>query len=385
MQLLYRKCYKMCLQSIIVFIGFSFLTSCHKPSSSFELHPIKFSELPNWDKDQLTQVWTPFIRSCSKLKEMPEETIFLNDQSITNWNAVCRKALSLHEPSETLIRNYFESNFTPYAVSVNNDNKGLFTGYYEPLLRGSRVKNKQFNVPLYKRPNDLVTIENLGLFRKDLKGLRLSGRVVDNNVIPYFTHAEIDGGGILAGNELLWIRDPIDAFFIQIQGSAAIKLENNKVIHINFAASNGRAYTAIGKILIEQNLLNRNEVSMQSIRHYLETHPQQMKSILFQNESYVFFKEIEDGPVGAQGVVLTPERSLAVDPLYISYGTPIWLDIPHPLNKSRIQHLVIAQDKGGAIKGPLRGDYFWGTGQKAGESAGVMKSIGTYYLLLPNS
>lgn len=362
---------------ILVMITLCLLTSCGKTKPTFNLRAVSFNALPSWNQDHLTEAWPAFIRSCVKINEMPATANQIKLQH------VCNLAVALKDTSENNIRSFFETNFIPYKVSDGSHNEGLFTGYYEPVIKGSRSKTQEYQAPLYKRPNDLVMIENLGIFRNDLAGIRIAGRVLNGNLVPYFTHAEIANGAIV-GNELAYVADPVDAFFIQIQGSAAIQLENGQMMRLTYDGTNGHPYTAIGKILVQQKALSLENVSMQSIRAWLKTHPMQTKDVLYQNASYVFFKESNaNGPVGFEGVVLTPERSMAIDPVFIAYGTPIWVDITHPVDKERIQRLVIAQDKGGAIKGPLRGDYFWGTGDKAGELAGVMKSKGTYYVLLP--
>lgn len=358
---------------ILILFSAIFLTGCQtsQPPSSFALQPVKFSQLPNWRKDQFTKAWPAFVRSCQKLKYS------------NKWKSVCTQALALHNPSSSKIRKFFETNFIPYQVSSGKNTQGLFTGYYEPVIEGSHEKTEKFKVPMYKRPADLVMIEDLGIFRKNLKGVRIAGRAINGRLKPYYTHEEIDNG-ILAGNEILWIENPVDSFFIQIQGSAAVQLEDGEIIHLSYAGTNGHTYTAIGNVLIEKNKLSSSNVSMQSIRAWLSEHPDEAKEILYHNASYVFFDVMKgQGPVGDMGVVLTPGRSLAIDTRYIPHGVPLWLNIEHPVSGERLQRLVMAQDKGGAIKGPIRGDLFWGTGERAGELAGSMKSKGNYFLLLP--
>lgn len=374
---------------VILLVAFFVFKEWQKSRPLFNINPLAFSDLPNWNTDKLSEVWPAFSRSCQKHKTLPKETVFLNGKPLSEWSEVCSLALSLKTPTEVEIRNFFETHFLPYKVASEGTSEGLFTGYYEPELKGSRTKYNQYIAPIYKRPSDLVMVEDLGIFRKDrqeLKGMRIAGRVVDGNLRPYFTHAEIDKGA-LAGNELVWVEDPIDAFFVQIQGSGAIKLDTGETTRLTYAGTNGQPYTAIGKVLIERGELTRENVSMQSIRAWLKEHPTEAKTVMEENASFVFFTETKgEGPLGAEGVALTPGRSLAVDPVYISYGTPVWLDITYPEpESSRIQRLVIAQDKGGAIKGPIRGDVFWGTGVEAGELAGIMKSKGSYYILLPKS
>lgn len=363
--------------------GYVFKTWKTTPAH-FTLQAVSFKSLPHWESDTLSEAWPAFIRSCQKLSTLPKEAVFLNGSHASDWTLICSTAMTLGSPNTDTIRKFFETNFTPYKVSSGSETQGLFTGYYEPQVKGSREKSPQYPAPMYKRPADLVMVEDLGIFRKDLKGMRIAGRVINGNLRPHFTHAEIDNGA-LKGDELLWIADPIDAFFIQIQGSAAVKLDNDETTRLTYAGTNGHPYTAIGRVLIEQQKMKKEEVSMQSIRAWLKDHPEEAKAIMHQNASFVFFAETKgEGPLGAQGVALTPGRSLAVDPVFIAYGTPVWLDTTHPEGKAPLQRLVIAQDKGGAIKGHIRGDVFWGTGEEAGELAGSMKSKGSYYVLLPN-
>ncbi len=361
------------LSQLIALLLVLSLMSCQEtPKPNIELKRVSFKELPNWDKDSIAEVWPAFLRSCARVKD-------------AQLKPVCSQALTLPgDISESQIRIFFETHFIPYQVTTQNSEEGLFTGYYEPVLSGSYTQSAEYSAPLFKRPDDLVMIENLGIFRENLKGVRIAGRINNGQLIPYYTHEEIDQGA-LQGYELLWVDDPIDAFFAQIQGSAVVQLDNNDYIRISYAGTNGHSYTPIGKVLIADKELTKDTVSMQSIRAWLNTHPEQMKDLLYKNESFVFFKTTQGaGPIGAQGVVLTPGRSLAIDPNYMDLGTPVWLDISHPQQEgTRIQKLVIAQDTGGAIKGPIRGDLFWGTGVDAGVSAGMMKSTGYYYVLLP--
>lgn len=360
-------------KTILIFLCL-FLTACQtsktipEPEKSphpFDLHQVSYSDLPNWNNDHLSDAWPAYIRSCQKLKYQPR------------WQKPCAAAFAMKNPSESAIRKYYKTWFKPYEVRSGKTKNGLFTGYYEPEIYGSLVKSARFHSPIYKRPGDLVMIEDAGIFKPNLRGVRLAGRVINGNLKPYYSHADIDNGA-LAGNELIWVEDPVDAFFIHVQGSATVKLDNGEVMRIGYAGTNGHTYTSIGSVLIQQYGMSSKDMSMQTIRSFLRTHPELMKSILQQNASYVFFTErTGEGPLGDQGVVLTPGRSLAVDPRYISHGTPVWLNI------TGIQKMVIAQDKGGAIKGPIRGDLFWGTGDVAGDNAGTMKASGNYFVLIP--
>jgi membrane-bound lytic murein transglycosylase A len=240
-------------------------------------------------------------------------------------------------------------------------------------------------VPIYRRPDDLVMVE-LGDFRADWRGERIAGRVIDGALKPYPDRLAIERGALTGrGLELLWVADPIDAFFLEIQGSGRIALADGSTVRIGYAAQNGHPYVAIGRALVARGALAKDRVSMRTIRDWLASHPGEAGAVMDLNPSYVFFKEIPgDGPVGAQGLVLSPGRSLAVDPKFMPLGVPLWLDVDMPRELTgRLRRLVVAQDTGGAIRGPVRGDLFCGTGAAAGEVAGAMQQRGGYWLLLP--
>ncbi|MBU2089727.1 MAG: MltA domain-containing protein, partial [Alphaproteobacteria bacterium] len=257
----------------------------------------------------------------------------------------------------------------------------------EAELSGSLTRTARHTVPLHRRPDDLVMVD-LGQFRDELKGQRIAGRVIDGSLKPYESRQQIVGGALDSRRlEILWVDDPVDAFFLQIQGSGRVTLADGRVIRVGYAGQNGHPYVAIGRELIAKGELTRENVSMQSIRAWLAANPGRADEIMNSNPSYVFFRELPgEGPVGAQGVALTPLRSLAVDRRFVPLGTPVWLDVDHPDSGApRLRQLVVAQDVGGAIRGPVRGDLFWGHGKDAADKAGRMKSTGFYYLLLPKA
>ena len=282
-------------------------------------------------------------------------------------------------------RAFIERHFTPLAVFDGEAMDGLFTGYFEPLLRGSRTRGGNFQTPLYARPDDLITVE-LGRFREAWRNERIAGRAVDGALAPYDTRAEIDQGSLARRARVLaWVTDPIDAFFLHIQGSGRVVLAEGGEMRAGFAAQNGHAYVPIGRVLVERGVLTREQVSMQSIRAWLAAHPDESRALLHANPSYVFFRELDgEGPLGSEGVALTPGRSLAVDRSQIALGVPIWLDAEDPLDPDRrLQRLMVAQDTGGAIRGIVRGDVFWGAGADAAERAGRMRARGRFWVLLP--
>jgi membrane-bound lytic murein transglycosylase A len=286
-------------------------------------------------------------------------------------------------------RRFLESRFRPWSVRNHSNPVGLFTGYYEPLLHGSRKRHGSYTVPLYGRPPELVTVD-LGRFRDDLKGKRIAGSVKDGALVPYPDRKAIDEGA-LAGRklEIVWVDDPVEAFFLEVQGSGRVQLEEGGEIRIGYAAQNGHAYASIGKALIQRGALRADTVSMQSIRAWLKAHPQETAGVLEKNASYIFFQEMKgEGPMGAEGVPLTPGRSLAIDLRYLPLGVPVWITGRAPAPREgdpdqKLHRLLIAQDTGGAIRGPVRGDVFFGFGPEAEGMAGRMKHRGKMWVLLP--
>jgi membrane-bound lytic murein transglycosylase A len=291
------------------------------------------------------------------------------------------------------VKAFFEAEFVPYRV-VPSSGAGLFTGYYEPQLRGSRTRQGPYQTPLYGTPADLVSVD-LGLFRDSLKGQRIVGQVMNGRLAPYPARAEIEGSGLPQAKPLVYVDDAIDAFFLQIQGSGRIVLDDGSVVRAAYAAQNGHAYTAIGAVLIQRGELKREEVSMQSIRAWLAAHPDEAPEVMNANASYVFFSEqaLGDpnlGAAGAQGVPLTPEASLAVDLSLHALGVPLWLETTAPdpdatkLDRP-FERLMVAQDTGGAIRGAVRGDVYGGYSGDGASIAGRMRSDGRMTVLLPNS
>ena len=298
------------------------------------------------------------------------------------WEAACAE---LSRISEGETRAALERLFTPYAVSFGGNDTGLITGYYEPELRGSSAPDERYRFPLYRRPGDIV-VADLGAFDTDLSGRRLIGRVEEGRFVPYHERTEIENGALAGGGlELLWVDSAVDLFFLQIQGSGRVRLEDGSVVRVGYAGKNGRPYVAIGRVLIERGELNREAVSMQSIRAWLGAHPDQAADVMSANPSYVFFRIVDgEGPIGAQGVPLTAGRSIAVDPAFVPLGAPVWLETTDPLDPGTPLHrLVVAQDTGGAIKGAVRGDLFFGAGSEASERAGRMTQEGRLFVHLP--
>ncbi len=383
---------------ILIILCLFILTSCDEAkrerdsnnNNGIILTKVSFSYLPDWGKDDAKGFTVAFLRSCKRiLKKPPNQTFGVLKQAGTygDWQILCSKFTENAPYSPHSLHLFFETYFTPYLVSAGNNSVGLFTGYYEASLNGSRIKKAPYIYPLHKRPDDLIMVQ-LGDFRKGLKGDRIAGRVVNGRLKPYEERADIISGNWLHSHDkqvLLWVDDAVDAFFVQIQGSGVVQMGDGSIMRIGYAGQNGHPYYAIGRELIKIGALTKENVSMQSIRKWLEDNPARANEIMNSNKSYVFFREIiGEAPLGAEGIALTAERSLAVDRTVLSYGLPLWVDIEKPTSKAKnIRRLMVAQDTGGAIKGAVRGDVFWGYGEKAENMAGEMKSKGRYWVLLP--
>ena len=383
---------------ILFLILVLFVSACGKPgekdlSKDLRVKPASFSDLPGWGGDDYTSFGIAFQQSCNRiLKQAPGKAFGALDVAGTygDWQGVCRNFQSMRALSNEAIRRFAEENLKPVQILAGPDEEGLFTGYYEASLKGSPVQTPRYNTPLHALPGDLVMVD-LGAFREDLKGRRIAGRVKGNRLYPYENREEISAGQWPHDDEVLvWVDSPVDAFFLHIQGSGRVEFEGGTTMRVGYAGQNGHPYYAIGRELIKRGVLEKDQVSMQSIRTYLEENPAQAQEIMNTNASYVFFQKLDEaGPLGGEGVVLTPGRSLAVDRSLLSYGLPIWVDIEAPPaggegeTHMRLRQLMVAQDTGGAIRGPVRGDVFWGYGDRAEALAGAMKSKGRYWALIP--
>ena len=370
------------------------LVSCTRvPSDEVSLKPVSYSALDGWSQDSVGDALPALMRSCQVFEKMGDAQVLQGKGqnavrlgTAKDWKPACAGLKNLMAKDHDMIRDYFEKNFTPYAVTQSSGSEGLFTGYYEPELHGSYTPSLTYATPIYKRPMDLVTVD-LGQFRDTLKGQRIAGRVNQGKLVPYYTRGQIRKDAPLGGNELLWVDDPVDAFFLEIQGSGRVVMPNGQVVHVGYDGQNGPVYTAIGRVLKDMGELDPQTVTMPKIRAWLKENPDKAPSILEKNDSYVFFKILTstEGPPGAQGISLTPERSMAVDINYYPLGIPVWLDAAHPEEARNLQRLMVAQDTGGAIQGGVRGDFFWGFGEKAERYAGKMQSKGTFYILVPKA
>jgi membrane-bound lytic murein transglycosylase A len=356
-----------------------------EPPARLVLTPAGFADLPGWAQDDVGAALPALLRTCTRLARVPDTQTIGNDAlagRAADWRAICAAAPGV---APAAARAFFEMQFRPFALSNNDRREGLFTGYYEPELRGSLTRSARFPVPLYARPDDLVTVD-LGAFRDELRGQRIAGRVENGTLRPYEPRARIVEGALgNRGRPLVWVDDATEAFFLEVQGSGRVVLEDGRVLRVGFAAQNGHPYVPIGRVLVERGALPREGVSMQSIKAWLAANPGEAAAIRNANPSYVFFRTLDgDGPLGSEGVALTPGRSLAVDRSFLPMGVPVFLDADDPLDpRARVARLMMAQDTGGAIRGPVRGDVFWGAGRDAEERAGRMRSTGRAWLLLP--
>ena len=342
------------------------------------LQPAKWADLPGWNDDDQAAAWPAFIASCRGVASKPHGP---------GWKRVCDLARAAdgkpgHDP-----RRFFESQLKPYAIqTADGSGTGLVTGYYEPLLRGSRMRAKGYEQPVRGVPDDLLTID-LGTVFPELKDKRVRGRLEGNKVVPYWSRAEIAArGDKVPARTLLYVDDAVELFFLQVQGSGRVKLADGTTIRLNYADQNGYPYQSIGRVLVDRGELKLEEASMQGIQAWARANPGRLDELLNSNPSYVFFREAPNGnggPVGALGVPLTAERSIAVDPRSVPLGAPVFLATTRPNSPKPLNRLVLAQDTGSAITGAVRADFFWGFGKEAGEQAGRMKQSGRMWVLLP--
>lgn len=339
---------------------------------SVQYRSATWNDLPDWPGEQFAASWTAWLQSCTKLRTRAE------------WQALCEESKKIAAADTAAQRNFFERRFSPCRMETNaGKNDAFITGYYDVLLQGSR-SFKPGRAPFYAAPDDLLTID-LGDLYPELKNKRVRGRLQGKRVVPYWDRSEIDGGNAkLDAKVLAWANDPVDAFFMQVQGSGRVQLEDGTLLRLGYADQNGHPYRSIGKWLVDQGELTLEQASMQTIRAWAKAHPQRLQELLESNPSYVFFKVLPSS-AGTQGAfsTLTNGSSIAVDPKFIPLGTPIYLSSTRPDNNAALHRLVHAQDTGGAIRGPLRIDLFWGDTAEAANLAGIMKQSGTLWLLWP--
>jgi peptidoglycan lytic transglycosylase A len=364
------------------------------PTPHLKYDIVSFKKLPGWRQDNVAQSLIALKRSCSVItRGYPKHYLTTKELPIVtaDWLPVCKALSQLKHPTNAAARDFYEKWFSPIVLSDNGDTQGLFTGYYQPVVHGSLHPHGKYQIPLYAKPRNLIRV-NLGHFRKSWRGHHLSGRVHNGWLIPYYKRREINAGKIKDTTSVLaWVDSRVERFFLQIQGSGVVQLDNGRTLQVGYAASNGAPYKAIGHVLIERGDIPREKMSMQSIRAWCKAHPDKVQAILNHNTAFVFFRiQQRKGAIGTQNVPLVPGRSIAVDNRFIPLGLPIWLvtTVPDPrdVNKAKpFRRLMVSQDTGGAIRGVVRADIFWGVGDKAGAIAGHMKNKGRYWGLVPKS
>ncbi len=346
-----------------------------EPSAISTHIQVKWSALTGWMDDDLQPAWETFLQSCTVLAK----------QSL--WQETCSLAASMQQVNNSTLRNFFETYFMPYQIIDDKGNdEGLITGYYEPLLQGSRTPSERYRYPLYTAPDELLIIE-LGDLYPELKDLRLRGRLEGRKIVPYYSRADImNEPEKLNGHELVWVDDEVELFFLQIQGSGRVMLNDGEIMKVGYADQNGYPYNSIGRLLVQQGELPLEKASMQGIKQWGQQNPAKLNNLLQQNARYVFFRELPadlSGPIGAMGVPLTAGRSIAIDPRSIPQGVPVFLATTWPNTDKPLNRLMVAQDVGGAIKGGIRADFFWGFGHEAGNQAGKMKQKVKMWVLMP--
>jgi membrane-bound lytic murein transglycosylase A len=349
------------------------------PVARVEYQLARWTEMPGWGTDQLQDAWPAFLGSCDALATRAA------------WLTVCSAASQFHPETSGDVRAFLERYFEAYRITARigrrTERDGLVTGYFEPLLHGDRAPSAQFATPLYSPPPDLLTVQ-LGALYPELKGKRIRARLDGNRVVPYYSRADLDRDPALKGHEIVWVDDPVEAFLLEVQGSGRVELPGGETIRLHYADENGQPYHSIGRYLVEHGDLTVSEATIPGIRAWVLSHPARVKELLDADPSVVFFREepLGDpsrGPTGALGAPLAAGRSIAVDPAYVPLGTPVFLATTFPGSDIALERLVFAQDTGGAIRGPIRADLFWGTGTAAADEAGRMRQSGRMWLLWP--
>ncbi len=341
---------------------------------------VELSEVPGWDNYDFSSGYLNFKNQCTALLK--------RKNAAAELKSTCDAVVKTKKPEKLTAKQWFESKFDAWQiVQADGQKQGLLTGYFEPMVKGSRQKRDKFLHPLFPTPADLLTID-LAETYPTLKGMRLRGRLEGNKVVAYPSRAEWEKHGEKKVDPLVWLDDALDAFLLQVQGSGRVELDSGQTVRLGYADQNGHPYVAIGKVLVNRGALTVEEATIPGIRKWAEKNPKELAGLLNENPSVVFFKESvlsnpNEGPVGSLGVPLVPEMSIAVDPSVIPLGSPVILASEHPVSKSSYEKLVFAQDTGGAIRGRVRADLFWGWGKIPGELAGVTRQPLGLWLLWP--
>jgi membrane-bound lytic murein transglycosylase A len=372
---------------LALFVAGCVVTPPAPPAPAARYEPVAWTALSGWRTDRVQQAWPALRVGCRAL--------VASAATRNTWLAPCSAAEAIDADDERAVRAFFETNLIPYRVLADDGaDRGLVTGYYEPLLDGSRTQTERFGVPLYAPPDDLVAVD-LASLHPELAGKRLRGRVEGRRVVPYWTRAEIERGQRPnADKAIVYVADPLDAFLLEVQGSGRIRLPDGSAMRLGYADQNGHPYRAIGRALVERGELSLPEATLAGIRDWVRRNPQALRALLDENPSYVFFREVPtfaagsleaaiDGPIGSLGVPLAAGRAIAVDPRSIPLGAPVFIATTYPTSDRPLERLVLAQDTGGAIRGAVRADFYWGSGEDAAREAGRMREQGRLFLLWP--
>lgn len=381
--------YEKMLRRVLLFLLVCLLLSCKGEDQGvqfsepqrFELKKSSFSVLKDWKKEEVKEFAKALKDVCGVMLKTQQKVLRSEyfGYSLDNYKKHCQKISDIE--NNVVLKNYIEKNFVPYSVVVNGDTEGKFTSYYEADLRASYEREGKYQYPIYGKPKDLIEI-NLRDFDASLPNQRLVGRVRDGKLVKYYTRQEVENGQLDAP-VILWGDDPVDIYIMQIQGAAVATLPDGKEIRVGYADNNGHQFKGIGSILLEKGMISPKDASMPKIKQWLKENGDKARESMALNDRYIFHKIVKsEGPIGAMGLPLVAGRSIAVDKTYIPLGTMLWLETTGP-DKENINKLVMAEDVGSAIKGGIRGDYFWGHGDKAFNSAGRMNSRGRYFVLLP--
>jgi membrane-bound lytic murein transglycosylase A len=358
------------------------------PRLTVEKTKIDFAALDGWEKDDHRAAFATFRKSCARVLSRHDDK---DEEPTEGLAGICKIAVMLPEKlSAQDAKLFFEQNFDPHLIK-RPQTGAMLTGYFEPEVKGSLAPTAQFNTPIYAKPDDLVLLTRVANKAPTLPADLTAGRKVADGMVPYYTRQEIEQGVLNGrGLEIAYLSSPYEAFVMQIQGSGLIRLPDGKGLRIGFAGKNGHPYTSVGKLLIDRGEMQAHAASMDAIMNWMQVNKQRGKELMWENKSYPFFRvlstsEAQEGPQGAMQLTLSPGRSLAVDPRYHELGMPIWVSAPElkDAQGKQVMRLLIAQDTGSAIKGPVRGDLFWGSGAAAGKIAGVTKHVCDFYTLMP--
>lgn len=380
---MFNKNFRVWIVFLSLFSAFAAIAFLNKDKLVFR--KVSFSELKGWENQDFKKLAGIFKNNCTQMKRYYKaRPADFNDQfgSLDQWGNFCSGLESLKE--EKKIKNYFEK-LDLLAIKHIFEDSSLFTGYYSPVLNGSLKKEGRYQYPVYKKPKDLVSgnLEDFYPWHKNLKFKKIYARLDSEAGVlyPYYTRKQIEEDNVLSKDDILvWVDSKIDLFFLQIQGSGKVKLKDGSIMYVGYSSQNGHKYQSVGSYLIKNNIMRKEDVSMQAIKSYLETNPHLTDSVLQKNPSYIFFSKNNKGPYGAFGNVLTPNYSVAVDREYIPLGVPLYIKTKQTADNRDFQRMVFAQDIGGAIKGEVRADIYFGDDEHAEIYAGKQNSSGKMYV-----